>query len=336
MSKHQLLESEAVVELAQHISVVAFHSASGRRKVKPPRSGCSQIALQVLLVGHGLRRAALVDALSLSAAQASAISEALDSLSKQAHDESVALREVRLLYHAATSQTFIVSTRDSLWNDIASLKERSLQQSQSYPVLWVDARSTPQHNAPTATTTDTHTTQLIEAISEAVQRESPGNALVIFQPDQARIDTEEFQLVGVALAGLLLEYGAVYCLHKVSPSQDVEEYHNEVRPLKLKGEPTEEASFSASPTNCLGSQPLMLYRVTWSHHTDKMELLAFSVPERLSSEGGVEHLHEALTETFRSRLTRIDSVKSSAFARELSSGSISVDLTTVTLPQVAL
>lgn len=339
MSKHRLLDSEGVVELAQHITV-AIQSASGRPKAKPPRSGCSQIALQVLLVGYGLRRAALVDALGLTAAQASAICQKLDPLSKQTSDDWAVLREVRLLHHAATSQTFIVSTRQSLWSDIAHLSEQSQLHQESYPALWVDARSSYEHKSPTIATPDPHIKQLVQAVYKSVQRSESGDVLVVSRQDQegatAQVDAEETELVGVALAGLLLEYGAIYRLHDVSSVGAADQYRYDVRPVRLMERPLQEESFSNSPPNCLGSQPLLLYRVIWSHSTDTMELLAFSVPQCLSSDANVQQLREALTTTFQARLSRISSDAPSAFAQELTSGSVTVDLTTVTLPQVAL
>ncbi|SPO22819.1 uncharacterized protein UTRI_01497 [Ustilago trichophora] len=326
-SEHSILGSQAVVELAQEISAAIVSSSAGRKQ-RVPRSACVLIALQIQIVAVGLRRASLVDALGLTAAQASAINLRLNSFVKQ-KAPYVDLQRVRLLYHAPTDQTFIVSSRKNLWTDVATLTGGTESQ-RHYPVLWVDARSTPEHTSPTLSAPDAHTTSLITAIHEAVTTDNSLDVLIASRLVSDQKDSNiDAQLVGVALAGFLLEYGSVYCLHdieqpSVSCAYDVRPPH------RMEGAARSEANFAAPPANCLRSQPLIVYRVHWSDSTSKLELLSFSVPQCLCSDGDVEKLGQELVDTFQSRVNGLHTA--SIFA----SGSISVEIANVTLHQVAL
>ncbi|SPO24986.1 uncharacterized protein UTRI_01497_B [Ustilago trichophora] len=322
-----ILGSQAVVELALEISAAIVSSSAGR-KPRVSRSGCNLIALQLLIVAAGLRRGALIDALGLTAAQASAISLRLISFGKQKAQYND-LQRVRLLYHAPTDQTFIVSSRESLWTDVETLTGGTASE-HLCPALWVDARSTPEHTFPTLAAPDAHTMSLITAIRKAVTTDNSLDVLIASQPLSEQYGSNiEAQVVGVALAGFLLEYGSVYCLHDIEQTPASCTY--DVRPLhRMQRDASSEANFAAPPTNCLGSQPLIVYRVHWSDSTSKLELFSFSIPQCLCSDADVQKLRQALVDTFQSRVNSLQS--SSTFA----SGSISVEMATVTLHQVAL
>lgn len=332
-SPHALLDCEAVTELANHLLAAISSATHGR--ARPSRSACSQIALQVLIVAVGLRRAALVDALGLSPAQVLAISTRLAALAKRdgaaGNDD---LNCIRLLYHEPTSQTFVVSARSSLWLDADALVGRTAS-----PTLWVDARLTAEHTVPTTTKPDAHITGLIATIHEAVKRGHSCRMLVVSPTSHYPSGWEsssDAQLVGIALAGFLLEYGAVYCLHNMSPLDNPAQYGYDVRSITQIDEPMAEADFAASPANCLGSQPLVVLRVMWSApNAQRLELLSFSVPQCLITNEGIEKLRQVFITTFQRRIESFSQTASS-FVDKLKSGCISVDIETVTLSQVAL
>ncbi len=78
-----VLEAEAVVYLRAHLSDAIRVSAGGQEDETVSLSSCSQLALQVLLTALGLRRAALVDALSLTPAQARAVGSKLKAINEE-------------------------------------------------------------------------------------------------------------------------------------------------------------------------------------------------------------------------------------------------------------
>ncbi|GAC99013.1 aldehyde dehydrogenase ALDH [Pseudozyma hubeiensis SY62] len=313
--------------LAQHV-MDCLTSVSTKR-AKASKSACAQLALQILLVAVGLRRAALVDALSLSVKQASAISKKLAGLSRSTRSEH--LVGVRLLLHAPTSQTFIVSTQQNLWSDVRSLTHEADSPPIAGSGLWIDARSTAQHGSPTISSPDPHVCSLISAVHQAIFSDDTADVLVIFPQEVTAAPSHcpnEALLVGVALAGFLLEYGAVYCIHE--PSHDALCY--DVRPLRSAEQSLPEAEFAASPINCLGSQPLVLFRVLlWIDSSEQsFELLAFSVPQCLCSDDAIERQRMSLGDTFQAR---IDSLSIGAI---FANGRITVNVAAVILPQVAL
>ncbi|ETS61228.1 hypothetical protein PaG_05190 [Moesziomyces aphidis] len=331
-----VLEAEAVVYLAQQLSDAIRVSTEGK-KTRPSRSSCSQLALQVLLTALGLRRAALVDALSLTPAQARAVGSKLKAINEDgSSSEAEALGHVCLLFHAPSSQTFVVSTRAELWSDANS------------PTVWVDCRAGPKHASPNLIEPDSHVTSLITAVHDAVLACGPADALIIPFPtteEPTELDSlhSEAQLVGIALAGFLLEYAAVYCLHNTSSLADVNNLRYNIRPLQVTDLPHADVEFTSSPKNSLASQPLVLFRVTWirqtslaSSHASNLELLAFSIPQSLATKFDPGNVRSDLEITFQSRLRSIGSNFTSPFAKLLASGSISFETNTVTLPQVAL
>lgn len=318
--------------LAQHL-MECIGSISGRR-TKPSRSACAQLAVQVLVVAAGLRRAALVDALSLTVDQASAFGTRLAALSQL--PESYDLREVRLLFHAPTSQTFILSRRQSLWTDVLSLTNNVSLHPRPEQVLWVDVRLTAEHQLPSLSAPDTHGCHLIAAVHISISEDDSGDMLVVSQSHSAHNNTllhsrNDAQLVGVALAGFLLEYGAIYCIHDLTSRFQAEQIRYEVRPFRSLEQAPIVADFAASPTNCLGMQPLILFRVMWYQASDsQFELLAFSIPQCFSSDEDTQHRRASLLKTFQARASNVSA--SSIFA----SGQIAIDTSRVTLSQVAL
>ncbi|GAC72878.1 hypothetical protein PANT_7d00320 [Moesziomyces antarcticus T-34] len=329
-----VLEAEAVVHLAQHLSD-AIRASTEDKKTRPSRSSCSQLALQVLLTAFGLRRAALVDALSLTPAQARAVGSKLKAINEHgSSSEAEALGHVCLLFHVPSSQTFVVSTRAELWSDANS------------PTVWVDCRAGPKHASPNLIEPDAHVTSLITAVHDAVLACGPADALIVpFPTTEEPTDSlhSEAQLVGIALAGFLLEYAAVYCLHNTSSLADVNTLRYNIRPLQVTDLPHADVEFTSSPKNSLASQPLVLFRVTWirqtslaSSHASNLELLAFSIPQSLATKFDPGNVRSDLATTFESRLHNISSAFASPFANLLASGSVSVETNTVTLHQVAL
>ena len=330
--EQSLLSCRAVVDLAQHISA-AIVASSTVRKPRVSRTGCSQLALQILAVAAGLRRAALVDALGLTAAQASAIGLRLGSLSKQ-NAQCEDLQWVRLLYHAPTSQTFVLSTKESLWADVEALVGRSASL-QPYTAVWVDARFASEHAAPTVTVPDSHIISLVSAIHKVALSDDSQDLLIVTGPPieprkSSSGDAAEAQLVGVALAGFLLEYGTIYCIHTPTACDVGTSHPYDVRPFKASQGEIAEADFPSSAINCLGSQPLIVFKVLWSDQTSTLELVSFSIPQRLCSEDDADRLRQTLASTFRARLNSLD--PTTIFA----SGRICVDVSAVTLHHVAL
>ncbi len=331
-----MLEAEAVVHLAQHLSD-AIRTAAEGKKTRPSRSSCLQLALQVLLTAFGLRRAALVDALSLTPAQARAVGSKLEAVNEDgSHSEAEALSQVCLLFHTPSSQTFIVSRRAELWTDANS------------PTVWVDCRARPEHASPNLIEPDAHVNSLITAVRDAVLACGPADVLIVPFPtteEPMELDSlqSEAQLVGIALAGFLLEYAAVYCLHDTSSLADVNNLRYNIRPLQVTDLPHADVEYTSSPQNSLASQPLVLFRVTWirepsfaSSHASELELLAFSIPQSLVTKFDPGNFRSGLATTFQSRLHHISSTFASPFANLLASGMISVETNTVTLHQVAL
>ncbi|SJX60971.1 uncharacterized protein SRS1_12229 [Sporisorium reilianum f. sp. reilianum] len=334
-SEHRLLQTRPVGMLARHL-MEAISSVPGAKRGRPSRSACSQLALQVLVVAAGVRRAALVDSLDLSTAQASAISSRLATLCKQRSvPGSNDLQHVRLLYHAATGQTFIVGRQQSLWADMSTLD--STARSDSIPKrLWIDARLTADHASPTRASPDSHIRQLLERVHQAILEDATGDVLIVSQafsdPIRARSDNPgDARLVGVALAGFLLEYGSVYCLHTGTAGDGASHPRYDVRSFGLVESPLAEPDFAPSPPNCLGLQPLSLFKILWHDAQDaRYELLSFSIPQCATTSEETEHARQTFIDVFQ---TRVDSVPTiSVFAH----GRISVQVTTVTLHQITL
>lgn len=332
------LHSQAIQELAQHLSH-AITSATEPKRSRSSRSACAHLAVQVLVVAAGLRRAALVDALALSVAQASAVSLKLASLTKhKALAYADILQYVRLLYHVPTAQTFLLSTRQSLWAGLAALSVGALPEHQVYQPLWLDVHRSHDHPAPTLSQPDPHITSLIVSIHQAITSADSDQLLIapypLVDPPASKSDAEiqsEARLVGVALAGFLLEYGAIYCLHDNSPQPTAASHRYHVRPLSAAAGEITETHLGASPPNCLGSQPLSVYRVLCSNlGGDSFDLLSFSVPRSVSSDRDLEHLRQTLTTTFQTRLADVD------MAALFGCGQLAVEVASVTLHQVAL
>ncbi|KAF6766826.1 hypothetical protein PSEUBRA_000572 [Kalmanozyma brasiliensis GHG001] len=333
-AEHPLLAKSTVVNLAKHIAG-AIASASSGKTARPSRSGCAQLALQILVVAAGLRRAALVDAVGLNIQQASAISLKLASIGQQAGaSDGEDLGQVRLLFHAPTSQTFVVSRRKSLWTDVAALSDADgTDQDGKDPVRWIDARYTPAHASPTLSSPDSHVSRLLASIRKAILEDNGHDVLVVSQTpaNQASEMASDAQLAGVALAGFLLEYGAVYCIHDSASLGIASQSEYDVRSLHALLEAPTEPAFLASPPNCLGSQPLALFKVSWSDEAgSSFELLSFSIPQCLITEDDIEQRRASLLSVFQDR-GEIVSPKS-IFAR----GSMTVRVSCVTLNQVAL
>ncbi|CDR88205.1 uncharacterized protein SPSC_03866 [Sporisorium scitamineum] len=329
------LRTETVAALAKSLAE-AISSVSGSRKAKPSRSACSQLASQVLVVAAGLRRAALVDALDLSTAQASAISSRLVALTEQKSvSGSSDLQHVRLLYHGVTGQTFIVSRRQNLWADMSTLD--SAAGSDSMPLrLWIDARLTPEHSAPSRTSPDTHVRRLLERVHQTILADTSGDVLIVSQalldssssPPGDHVDT---RLVGVALAGFLLEYGAVYCLHNGTKTEGALHHDYQVRPLGQIETPLLQSDFAPSPPNCLGSQPLFLFKISCRDALGtSFELISFSIPQCNITPEESERARRVLTDVFQ---TRVDNIQMHSM---LANGRISIQITTVVLHQVSL
>lgn len=319
-SEDELLHCVAVTQLSDRLSQ-AISSASERGKARPSRSGCARLALQMLLVALALRRAALVDSLGLTLAQASAISSKLPSIIEHMQ-ELEDLRQIRVLHHAPTSQTFIVSTRNELWADAALPQQR----------LWIDARISSDHASPTLSGPDPHIVSLAEAVREAITEATDPGLLVI----STLLDVQaEAQLAGVALAGFLLEYAAIYCLHDSSPMPTAKRYR--VGPLIPSEEPIDDECSVTPSANCLGCHPLLLCKVLWmGPRSNSMELLSFSIPQDLITDQAMEHLRKSLIATFQSRLDLITPSSSSSLTALLASGHISVQVHAVALDQVML
>lgn len=328
-NEHPLLGEQRVVALAKDLAD-AIGSASTSKRARPSRSGCAQSALQILVVAAGLRRAALVDSIGLTVEQASAISLKLALLGKEA--STADLQGVRLLFHAPTLQTFIVSRRGGLWTDVAGLQDTS--GSGDDHSLWVDVRSTPQHNSPTVSRPDAHVSNLLISIRRAVLEDASHDVLVVSQSPSDRTSASYengAQLVGVTLAGFLLEYGAIYCIHD-PPSIDTVGQHNyDVQPLRSMDRTPMEPDFAVSPANCLGTHSLLLFKIVWLDEAERsLELLSFSMPRYLITDEEAERRRVSLVDIFQGRVESVS--RTSLFA----GGRIVADVSAVTLNQVLL
>jgi hypothetical protein len=186
----------------------------------------------------------------------------------------------------------------------------------------------------------------------------------------------EHRLVGVALAGWLLEYGAIYCLHTPRSSSDASAllgyFGYTVAPLHedalldpaledLDGEGAWlDGEAAAATTNSLESQPLILFRVLLSAHDRQgshLEVMAFSVPrlavqdpshsnglETDSASGGsamrmAKAFRSTVQQLFRVRLDRLPQPQragETGLLDLLRTSRITVEISQVTLDRIAL